>query len=411
MSAEPRPRNLRAYIKSFGQKDLELREAYSQAKITRDEAIQQAVIELELNEQKLARAQHMAGEFPAIVKDIAPLQAKVLDAQQNLRTLRETAEPMPPPPLAPSIQKVDNWLSQSEDTCDPDILEVHSLEDFESAIQLSPDPGELEWEYEHRKHFLTKPIPQSVELSCQGTKIGTVGVVNAGRRVWATFVPKSLRWLHNLPPAAPSTGLTQPSSRVSTKPIALYLGDASAPILLPSFWGGLSDAGFRSFFHVFKSESESTRGSVDLSHSFDQMPVLNFVKSWIIHNTVDCDESDFISHDQSRIHDDVERDLRPHLEKFIRAPWSDQICGQVAMLKLLLEQNHRDIRFFDKQYKGYYGARIRTRDHSWLLAEFFVQSSIAETATTPQIQVAKSSQYNAFVGRCGKLSFFVAERP
>jgi hypothetical protein len=89
------------------------------------------------------------------------------------------------------------------------------------------------------------------------------------------------------------------------------------------------------------------------------------------------------------------------------APWSDEITGPLAKLKYLLE-NGDNTRFWFKDHNNHYGFRLRTRDHSWLVGQVFVDATVKEDQTKKTIKVHKSGEHWR-VATLGRMAIYVSE--
>ena len=68
---------------------------------------------------------------------------------------------------------------------------------------------------------------------------------------------------------------------------------------------------------------------------------------------------------------EISADVGMYWDAFIAAPWERCIQGNVAMLKHLCERKLEAPHVWSNNVKGHYGLRVRTRDHTWIVAELF----------------------------------------
>jgi hypothetical protein len=68
---------------------------------------------------------------------------------------------------------------------------------------------------------------------------------------------------------------------------------------------------------------------------------------------------------------EINNDVGAYWDAFIAAPWERCIEGNVAMLKHLCERKVETPHVWSNDTKGHYGLRVRTRDHTWIVAELF----------------------------------------
>lgn len=68
---------------------------------------------------------------------------------------------------------------------------------------------------------------------------------------------------------------------------------------------------------------------------------------------------------------EISNDVGAYWDAFIAAPWERCIEANVAMLKHLCERKIETPHVWSNDTKGHYGVRVRTRDHTWIVAELF----------------------------------------
>ena len=72
---------------------------------------------------------------------------------------------------------------------------------------------------------------------------------------------------------------------------------------------------------------------------------------------------------------EINNDVGAYWDAFIAAPWERRIQGNVAMLKHLCERKIETPHVWSNETQGHYGLRVRTRDHTWIVAELFCAPS------------------------------------
>ncbi|MFN8816190.1 MAG: hypothetical protein ACK5ZV_05605 [bacterium] len=78
--------------------------------------------------------------------------------------------------------------------------------------------------------------------------------------------------------------------------------------------------------------------------------------------------------------------IKSDLDVLISAAWSDDCRREIAKLKYTLENGERP-RLWLKDYVGHYGFRVRTRDHTWLVGELFVDSALGADVDEDVVQL------------------------
>lgn len=72
----------------------------------------------------------------------------------------------------------------------------------------------------------------------------------------------------------------------------------------------------------------------------------------------------------------INQEVGVYWKTFVDAPWAKEISGgAVIMLKHLCERGLETPHIWTIDYKGHYGFRVRTRDHSWITGEIYCPPS------------------------------------
>lgn len=134
--------------------------------------------------------------------------------------------------------------------------------------------------------------------------------------------------------------------------------DASA--LLHSFFGPVYDA-IQALLPEFK-ELQSSKSPLAIR-------VANAVK------TVGVLESTFEQCTKRLTGTEVTAEVGAYWDAFVSAPWEGIVSGDVAMLKHLCERKLESPHVWSHSIKGFYGLRVRTRDHDWITAYIYCPPS------------------------------------
>lgn len=90
---------------------------------------------------------------------------------------------------------------------------------------------------------------------------------------------------------------------------------------------------------------------------------------------------------------------------FVEAPWHGGLRGPLAKLKYLAE-NGETPRFWDENFEGHIGLRLRTRDHTWLVGEVFLPDPMAAPGTLIEVL---GNDYGKARARMGQVLIRVSE--
>lgn len=102
---------------------------------------------------------------------------------------------------------------------------------------------------------------------------------------------------------------------------------------------------------------------------------------------------------------EVNADVGAYWDAFISAPWERSIDDGLAMLKHLCERKIESPHVWSNEIKGYYGLRVRTRDHTWIEAEIFCPPSALApsqpiSADSVRYQILSPREQIVKVGPC-----------
>jgi hypothetical protein len=68
---------------------------------------------------------------------------------------------------------------------------------------------------------------------------------------------------------------------------------------------------------------------------------------------------------------EITKEVGAYWDAFVNSPWEGHISGDVAMLKHLCERKLETPHVWSNPIKGFYGLRVRTRDHDWITAYMY----------------------------------------
>lgn len=159
---------------------------------------------------------------------------------------------------------------------------------------------------------------------------------------------------------------------------------------------------------LFQREIESEGNTISLV-SPPRTPLLKYIHDWILKNTLS--EPLFTPCADTRSSAEIESIVESYWRRLAAAPWSSTIEGPLALLKYLVENNER-VRFWNKDYNGLYGFRVRTRDHTWLVGECHIPPSSTQNIESEHVnaQIAVWG-HQGDLAHLGDMLIWVTEGP
>ena len=106
----------------------------------------------------------------------------------------------------------------------------------------------------------------------------------------------------------------------------------------------------------------------------------------------------FVERNQRLSGAEINTEVGAYWDAFVNAPWEFYVHGNCAILKHLCERKLETPHAYSYPVKGHYGLRVRTRDHSWILATLFCPPD----ALCPKepIKPADVTYHTNSTGRC-----------
>lgn len=137
---------------------------------------------------------------------------------------------------------------------------------------------------------------------------------------------------------------------------------------------------------------KAENGQTDLNKTYEKNPLLARVRSEVVKQTTrtplfkECTE-----HLTS---DEIYQRIKPEWDGFKNCAWSGMVSGVLALLKYHVENGER-ARFWSGAFEGQYGFRLRTRDHTWIVGQLYLDASDKSGNSKKPIQVhpASNRQY------------------
>ena len=159
------------------------------------------------------------------------------------------------------------------------------------------------------------------------------------------------------------------------------------PVEASKRWMGAFEATDRR--RVAQAEIEKAGGTLDLKAHYTPESLLGRIKAEILSQTVS--RSRFLKSDAAR---DLRRptaSFQADWDVLVGAPWAKSLSHASAKLKYTLESKERP-RFWHEETDGHFGFRLRTRDHTWLVGDVFVDPFLAAATESTPIQVFRHDQ-------------------
>lgn len=226
------------------------------------------------------------------------------------------------------------------------------------------------------------PLQLELDLGHGITK--EVAIRNAGSRFRHGFLPESLSWLHG--------AARKEKSAVDSRQLLAFLETKSERLLIS-----------RTEFHVRREHKvahygtsqyvtetvnldniaesldihigamlDNAGGKVDLNVEYSSNALLQSLKARIV--TMTDAEPRFKPRTRYLTNTEVYATLHFYWKAFVACPWAANVDGEMALLKYLVEGGEKP-RVWSGEYEGQFGFRIRTRDHSWINGQIFVEEN------------------------------------
>lgn len=251
--------------------------------------------------------------------------------------------------------------------------------------------------------------------------------IRAGHgRVFASFRPPELAWLR--PDIGALTPEEQPAiGKAEDKPFnrrAVFLTNYEHGTVVVRHPVSISSERHRAeglqqgpvihrewiltFEELIDRELKATGGELDLGHVYEG-PIAAGLQSEVLRLSIRLADTPWTDASEHPTSAQVQATIQQDWERFLHAPWSDQIVGPLAKLKYLVESGERP-RMWAKGITGHYGLLLRTRDHTWLRAEMYIDVRQDPISSAQTIEVFHSEQPDGgVVCRIGRLQMRVHE--
>jgi hypothetical protein len=137
-----------------------------------------------------------------------------------------------------------------------------------------------------------------------------------------------------------------------------------------------------------KDTCEDANGTLNLDEPTENL-LLEQCRQWLLEATTT--EPLFPVSDQNLTSTETFARIKDEWQRFKNAPWSWGITGTAASLKHLVENGER-VRFWCNAHESHYGFRVRTRDHSWIVGNIFIDEQYAEDSTVIEVCASEHSR-------------------
>ena len=138
---------------------------------------------------------------------------------------------------------------------------------------------------------------------------------------------------------------------------------------------------------AIKAISSEANDNLDLACDYTSKPLLQRLKLMILDQTTD--KPLFVPTSASLPSAEVYAKIKLDWDAMVTCPWSSEIDGVLARLKYYLENGERP-RFWMQEYVNYFGFRVRTRDHNWIVGDIYISDSDEAHVAKPALIVIGS---------------------
>jgi hypothetical protein len=397
--------------KSYEQ-ELEVRNARKAERQKACDACGESILVLTREREKKVALKKQASEngldTSPLDKDIARIDAQLDELRERHTELdRLRTEPELPAPydrrfLGPVLEHLrKNGCAKAE--------VLPCIEDAASLVSVSPDDITID-----KNGMVTEA---AVRLA--NHKIGEVPISPDRGRYLKSFRPEPLKWL---PPLAGEPPQVEQRWRHYESARAFIVEDQQA-LLLPTEYGFRvqrwsrdegeeilvtgAHAPFVLASDILSRALTEAGGTLHVDQVYSNK-FLAKVRDEIAALTLEAPR--WIKNTEYPDSDTVLGAIREDLSLLVAAPWSDGLREHWAKLKHTLENGERP-RLWRKQHVDHYGFRLRTRDHTWLVGELFVDRSQPPGKPGEPIQGPQSSEtyYSTVFRRVGRMYVTVHE--
>ncbi len=304
--------------------------------------------------------------------EIARIQKKI----DNLQKQREEHErlvstPGPNVPYEqPKITRFVRHLAEIERDEAPTILTIDAAA---SHVTVLPDDFVLDED--------GRVVKASVRLARQ--IIGEISISPEHSRFAKSFRPKPLSWV----PLEDGQHPRKAKEQHRSEPLQAFIVEDKQMLLLPSayeFWHPKwasvpsadrarscidgTDGPIMLASSILESAVKEAGGTIRLDKKYQDAFLAKICEDVV---SLTLQSPRWSTNTEWPDSDTVLASVRDDLSLIVSAPWSDHINGYWAKLKYTLENGERP-RVWRKKHVDHYGIRLRTRDHTWLVGDLFI---------------------------------------
>lgn len=336
------------------------------------ESIESLERELKKKEAVKLQASQNGLDCSPLDKETARIQ-KEINALQKQREEQERLAHQPGPNAPYDQQTITQFVRHLSEIRREDIPTVPTLSATASHITVSPEDLTLDGE--------GKVIKAIVRLAKQ--EMGEIEISAEHSRYAKSFRPKALQWV-----PLPDAPLPRKSEeRHRHEPLQAFFVEDKQEILLPHAyefrypsWGTTTnsckeiegnDGLFILASSILENAIKAAGGTIRLDQAYEES-FLAKIREDIVSLTLDRPR--WSTNTEWPDSDTVLASVRDDLLLIVSSPWSDSLNGYWAKLKYTLENGERP-RVWRKKHVDHYGIRVRTRDHTWLVGDLFIDRS------------------------------------
>lgn len=237
--------------------------------------------------------------------------------------------------------------------------------------------------------------PQKLVVDLGANQTFDVSIKSDGKRFAKGFRPNALEWL----PSTESTSQRRnehPRER-STEFLA-YFDETAQRLMLSSVKLTWYEERQRSYISYgqdpteritksadisdladslpehFQERLKAAGGAIDLQQTYESNPLAAELRARVL--TLTTTDPRFMPASKTLTSQAIYAAIKADWDAFIKCPWADHVTSNLALLKYNAENDERP-RFWCGPFEGQYRFRLRTRDHSWIMGELYIDQSVS----------------------------------
>lgn len=353
-------------------------------------------------EQEIANKEAVKQQASENGLDTSPLDKDIVRMRKEIGTLQKQRDkqeriaslPVPRAPYDPKM--ISEFVKHLAEIEREEAVAVPTLSAAASHIKISSEDLTLDED------------GRVVKVRVRFAKhiLGEVAVSPEHSRYAKSFRPKPLLWVQQADGELPS----KEENPFSREPLQVFFVEDKQMFLLPKAydfrypsWGTTTnswrridgdDGLFIFASSVLENAIEEAGGVVCLDQAYEDAFLSRICEDVM---SLTLDHPRWSTNTEWPDSDTVLASIRDDLLLIVSAPWSDHLNGYWAKLKYTLENGERP-RVWRKKHVDHYGIRLRTRDHTWLVGNVFIDRTQPPGKTGEPIEITHD-EHTHTVGR------------